>query len=1155
MSIRWQQIRAAAAALRDAYTTETGLVPALPLPLDDLAERVHLLTVCEDPTLDPRIDGELNPALGSIRLKPGMPPARRRFVVAHELGHFVLEGADQPIYADDDTTLDERGGGEREDEPGAVRAYNTRERHEQEANRFALELLIPADALWAAARQPGWTVAALARTFGVSSDALRAQLVNVCCIEPPIADAAPHGGGHVPPDPNQQAAIDARLPTLVVAGPGTGKTRTIVAKYLSLVTQGVDPAHILALTFSNRAAEEMRGRIVEALRLRHPTHAERVEVSTFHAWGLNVLKQYGPQLGLPPAIQLRAPGDLYVLLRRRLADLPLDQYKDLRDPAMYLGQIVGAISRAKDELCDPPAYRRLAEAEGARLVAEAERANAGKTTKAAQEAREKAARDAARLRELAAIYARYEDILREEGVLDYGDLIVRAVALLALPQVAADLRARHRYILVDEFQDINYASGELVRLLDGGHGRVWAVGDPWQSIYRFRGASPFNLLAFPDVYAGAETRRLDRNYRSFQAILDASHAVMAPDPLHATRGGLTASRAQAGQVVVEWVAADAQAEASAIARDILRRVRGAADDSAPAPGSPRFGDHAVLCRTHTQAALVAATLQAHGVPVDQAGELFDAPEVKDALAVVAMVGEPNSAGTLRALTMPEHALDPADMTALVQQAHETRQALPRAARDEAIVARLSRAGQHALATLHAVVDALGQAGDAWQVLTHYLFEHSAMVRAQITAAAQGSYEARRGLAALGQLVGVAHDFVRQAPPDERGPSDLIAYIRLLIAAGERITAVVPGGQVDVVQVMTVHAAKGLEFPAVYVPGVQESVFPSRKQRGSIPALPALVHGAPAGELDEERYLLYVAMTRARDRLVLSRAATKNERPVKRSPLLPGGPDGAAAPWPVVVLPATQPDPAPAQPVRLTVAPVMRTPIPASSLEAYARCPRSYLYQYGYQLYDDLSPYLRTHQTIRDVVQDLTQRARTGMLPADADALRELTWEVFAGHGLEGALYADDYFAEALRHITQVWRDLSGGTYAPDAVDRRYVVRRPAGEVAVRVDRVEPGANGPRWVRTRSGRERADDHLSTPITLYALAHLQEHGTPGEIALHYTATGAVRAAAPRPAVLDEHTAAIDRLLAGIQAGDWHAAVGPQCDTCPFNLICPA
>src|SRR5205085_4290755 len=346
------------------------------------------------------------------------------------------------IYADDDTTLDERGGGEREDEPGAVRAYNTRERHEQEANRFALELLIPADALWAAARRPGWTVAGLARAFGVSPDALRAQLVNVCCVEPPVADSAPHGGGHVPPDPDQQAAIDAPLPTLVVAGPGTGKTRTIVAKYLSLVAQGVDPAHILALTFSNRAAEAMRGRIVEALQLRHPTHAGQAEVSTFHAWGLNALKQYGPQLGLPPAIQLRAPGDLYVLLRRRLADLPLDQYKDLRDPAMYLGQIVGAISRAKDELCDPAAYRRLAEAEAARLVAEAERANAGKTTKAAQEAREKAARDAARLRELAAIYAHYQDILREEGVLDYGDLIVYAVALLALPQVAADLRAR-----------------------------------------------------------------------------------------------------------------------------------------------------------------------------------------------------------------------------------------------------------------------------------------------------------------------------------------------------------------------------------------------------------------------------------------------------------------------------------------------------------------------------------------------------------------------------------------------------------------------------------------------------------------------------------------------------------------------------------------
>jgi DNA helicase-2/ATP-dependent DNA helicase PcrA len=152
------------------------------------------------------------------------------------------------------------------------------------------------------------------------------------------------------------------------------------------------------------------------------------------------------------------------------------------------------------------------------------------------------------------------------------------------------------------------------------------------------------------------------------------------------------------------------------------------------------------------------------------------------------------------------------------------------------------------------------------------------------------------------------------------------------------------------------------------------------------------------------------------------------------------------------------------------------------------------------------------------------------------------------------LYAEDYFQEAFDHVTRMWRDLAAESYAPDAVDRHYIVRRPAGEVSVRVDRVEGAGGGALWVRARSGREGENDHLSTPVMLYALAYQQEHGAVGPIALHYTATGARRPAIPRPDVLTNHTARIDALLDSIQNGEWPAAPGPQCATCPFNLICP-
>jgi DNA helicase-2/ATP-dependent DNA helicase PcrA len=1172
VSVRWQRIRAHAAAVRARYAAEIGVpAPAL-LPLEDLAERLFLISVFDDPALDMRINGELNPAVGSIRVQVGLPPSRRRFVIAHELGHVVLEDLAGTLYEDDDTTIDERAGGEIDGEAGVLRAYNTRERHEQEANLFALELLLPAADLWQALQRPGWTIAALAQTFGVSSDAVRTQLVNVCCLEPVLpATAVAAAASSVAPDPQQQQAVDAPLPLLVVAGPGTGKTRTIVAKYLSLVAQAIDPAHILALTFSNKAAEELRERIIAALGSEQAGLASRIEVTTFHAWGLNFLRQYGHQLGLSLDLQLRSTGDLYVLLRHQLEALPLDQYKDLREPGMYLAQIIGAISRAKDELCDPSTFARLAAAEAERVLADAERRYAGKMTKTAQQARDKAARDAARLRELAAIYASYTALLDAEGVLDYGDLIMRAVEALRLPVIAAAAHAQYHYILIDEFQDINYASGELVRLLDGGRGRVWAVGDPWQSIYRFRGAAPANLQQFNLVYPTATTRDLRLNYRSAQAILDAGHALMAPDPLAATRGGLVAWRdaAKSDRAVVEWVVDDADAEGAAIAHDILRRVRRARRSSPCArrrlgaarrvrSARPhirhrrwRFADHAVLCRTHAQAARIIAALQAHGIPVDQVGDLFDTPEIKDVLAIIGMAQAPSSIAMLRALTIPAYALDAADLATLVELAQRAHQPLLHAARDPAIIAQLGAAGRRSLHELLALADDLAAQSDAWQILTRYLFEHSAAVRARIAAAAHGDFAARRALAALGQLILLARNLVRRAPITG-GPTDFVAYVRQLIEAGEKVTAIMPAEHADMVQVMTVHAAKGLEFPIVYVPGLQEGVFPPRKQHGSIPALPGLSHSA-GDELQEERYLLYVAMTRARERLVLSRALRRREKPARRSPLLPGGPDGVSAPWPIIRRAAGRACPPPPSASRLLTAPLLRTPIPAAGLETYARCPRQYFYQYGYQLYDDRSPYQQMHQAIRAVAQELAQRTQQGTSPPDEAALHALTQQFFAEPSLAEATYRDDYFAEAMRHVTQIWRDMSAAVAAYNR-DHRYILRRPAGDVAVRIDRVEAGDAGPRWVRDRSGRARDGDHLSIPIMLYALTYLQEHGALGEIAIHYSATGDRRPATPTPDVLADHAAAIDRLLTSIQAGDWSPSVGQQCATCPFNLICP-
>lgn len=1184
MSVRWQQIRTTAHAARLDYINRWNNAATDPLDLADLAEALWGLTVVPTTTLNDGIQGKVEPELQVIRVRRDLAPVRQRFVIAHELGHVALEGLAAGPFRDTDATIDERIAGASADD-SAVRGYNTRERHEQEANLFALELLAPADELWRAIQQPGWSIAALAARFAVSPDAIRAQLVNVSCLEPiaPQPIATPGASGGLTPDSEQQAAVAAPLPLLLAAGPGTGKTRSIVAKYVDLVRQGVDPATILALTFSNKAADEMRARISAALRQDFAALAGRVEISTFHAWGLNVLRTYSSRLGLPADVRLLDTGDLFLLLTRRLDELQLEYFKDLRDPSRHLLAIIQSISRIKDELWTPAEYARLVEAEAQRLIAQAALDHPGATKKAA-EARQKAAKQAAALSELARIYPRYENILHHAGVLDYGDLIVQAVAALRDPAVAADLRGRVQYILVDEFQDINYASGELIRLLDGGRGRVWAVGDAWQSIYRFRGASAANLDEFTQHYPAAQTHFLTRNYRSLQPILDASAAMMTADPRAAQRPALHAQRSGGCRgIVVEWVGERRRDEYAAIAHDILRRVR-MPRSRVPAcsvirrrpdflarrpirltvlrhlPRQAlrrwRFRDHAVLCRTHDHAGALAAILEAHTIPVEHVRDAFEADEVKDVLAICAQARTVNSSGLLRALTMAEHHLESVDVNLLVEQARYTKQALPRAARDPQIVARLSAAAQQALAGIHAIVDALEGEEDAWQVVTAYVFQHSQAMRERLVRAAQGEIAARRELANLGWLLNTARSFVRQADPEQRHAPHFIAYLRTLRAAGvhQRPPA---GGNVDVVRVMTVHAAKGLEFPIVYIPHLQEGQFPKREYRRGLPQPAGLIRGAVDDEIQEERYLLYVAMTRARDRLILCRSrdggrkSNGEAKVAERSSLLAG--NEATAPWSMRDLPEASACPTPALALRLRDTPPPRMPLPASSISLDG-CRRRFLYQYVYQLYDDQSPYLRMHQAIRESVKQLTEQACNGAMPADEAELRSLVFGQLQRYELESVLYAADYAAEAWRHVRVIWDDLREGRVAPERVDRRVVVRRPAGAIEVRIDREENQNGQARWVWVRSGMPGDDDHLSERVMLYTLAQQQAHGAIGEVAIGYTATGELRVATPKEKVLANHTAKIDRLLEAMQARQWEPSFGPQCDTCPFNLICP-
>jgi Zn-dependent peptidase ImmA (M78 family) len=426
--------------------------------------------------------------------------AVRAGLVAHELGHVRIHSGSTECRPEDiDPTRSTEAvpvGIQR------VEDYGVRERRELQADVFAREFLLPRTV----ARQAfldGQNSEALIGRFGLPAPLVYQQLFDALLL--PISQPeAPKAGTRKENDSQRRAAGHRDTPFLLEAGPGTGKTSTLIARVLSLVADGVDPSSILVLTYSNRAAGELMERLTAAI----PDAAPKIWIGTFHAFGLDIVRRHHDKLGLPIDPPLFDRSDAIEVLEEILPTLPLVHYRNLWDPAMILREIINAISRAKDELVDAEGYDSLA-----RLALE----NA---------VEEKDQDEAKKALEVASVYKLYEQALKSRKAVDFGDLIMCPALLLEQnPSIATALQMRHRHILVDEYQDVNRASARLLKALAGDGARLWVVGDARQSIYRFRGASSANMARFKTDYVGAKVDQLEINYRSTTEIVEAFQSI------------------------------------------------------------------------------------------------------------------------------------------------------------------------------------------------------------------------------------------------------------------------------------------------------------------------------------------------------------------------------------------------------------------------------------------------------------------------------------------------------------------------------------------------------------------------------------------------------------------------------------------------------
>jgi DNA helicase-2/ATP-dependent DNA helicase PcrA len=966
-------------------------------------------------------------------------------------------------------------------------------------------------------------------------------------LTPEQADAVTHGEG----------------PLLIVAGAGTGKTTVITRRIAYLVAaKRARPSEILALTFTDKAAEEMEGRVDILV----PYGFADMWISTFHAFGDRVLRDEGLVLGLRTDFRVLTRPEQAVFLREHLFRLPLLRLRPLGDPTKHLQALVTLFSRAKDEAVTPEQY----------LAYAAERAERAKASP-----EDAALREEAELQhEMAACYGEYQRLLGERGLVDFGDQVFLCLRLFrAHPLVLQKYRERFRYILVDEFQDTNHTQWELVKLLAGPEANVTVVGDDDQSIYKFRGAAISNILGFTAAYPEARRIVLRDNFRSGQAILDAASRLIHhndPDRLEVREGidKRLVATAPEGPPPRHLHYDTASSEADGVARLIAGRVE---------EGAWTTRDVALLVRANRDADPFLRAMNLQGIPWRFSGNqgLYARPEVRLLIAFLRVVADPEDTVSLYFLAGSElYAMDDWQLAQCASAAKRANRSLRWVFENLDGPAALGDLDLTFRATVERLVKdlkeyvALSRERSTGEILYQFLMRSGLLKR--LTAAGTSAADQRVGN--IARFFEIVHRFADVAERD-RVPQ-FIQHLDLLIEGGDDPAAVEADEDADAVHVLTVHKAKGLEFPVVFLVSLVADRFPSRGRREPLALPDALLHDILLGgdfHLQEERRLFYVGMTRARRELFLTSALDYGgARAKKVSRFLLEALD----------LPPAEPPPYKASALEairrhapsveeggdsLRVIPDHEIlPLSHYQVDDYLTCPLKYKYihvlrvpirehhsvVYGKAMHEAISFYLRG----KLAQAQSAPRLEGGVTEAEVLQAFEAAWQSVGFLTREHEdLRLEQGRAVLRRFVAEQERT---GT-VPTAVERPFTFLLETTKVIGRWDRLDERDGRVAIIDYKSSavrdRKEADRKAreSLQLAIYALAYDQMTGRiPDAVELHFLESGLVGSARKATADLEETRDTIGKVARGIRAREFTATPGYiQCGYCAFREICPS
>ena len=962
----------------------------------------------------------------------------------------------------------------------------------------------------------------------------------------------------------RRAITHGQGPLLVIAGAGTGKTRVITERIRHLLQsdENLSGENILGLTFTKKAAGEMKARVVKATSER----GKAVTLATFHSFCETLLAEADPQRVMLDEF------DHWILLRRNLRRLHLEKYRRLADPGQFLNDFVEFFSRCQDELVSAEDYQRYAAGLAARMEAERETLDEDTLVERLE--------TVALQQELARAYRASEELLREKNRVSFGSLITGAVGLLERDaQLREALQKKYRYILVDEFQDTNIAQLRLLELLAGPARNILAVGDNDQAIYRFRGASFASFKLFLERFAGWKEGQdstpfrvaLTENYRSTPNILRVAMQVIGQNAVSADfPKKILSPNEPPGEKIRIVELATPEEEARWVASE-LERIHGA---------GRRWKDFAVLYRQHAHRDHLVEELSRRKIPfVITRLSILEHPLVRDALAYLRLIAAPyDDIACARVLAAPAWQLRAQDLVRLAEKARK----------EKKVIYDLLQLPQGQLAFDHSQA-ALGQLVEFVSSQKKTLKRCTAR---EILGVLTDWLEIRqRAKEHDRKYVKRLAEFMKEWEPksETRGLVEFIEYLDYYAQAGG-VVSLEDDAPPDAVQLMTVHAAKGLEFPQVFLLRVNNRAFPAT-ERPRVFEFPVelMKEGAPAEQfhIQEERRLFYVALTRAEERLTITTVTEKKgkvpvfiedilmEPAIKRldvrqmMPKLPPAEVEQRAPdehrEDVQLFPAAA-EPAkifsriadwaeefhPPSPEPLTLSP--------SALSGYRTCPQRYLFGYLWSLREGPKAAMTFGAVMHTTIKRFVDQLRKGVKLSfdEVQGIFETEWN---SKGFEDQYQEEEYKKDGLEQL----RAFHTGMIAelPQAVGQEKAFELPLDNNVIikgRIDQINALGNEPdvEIVDYKTGRPKkdADAKKDLQLSLYALAVKEIlELNPVRLVFHYLQDNRRQETTRDAKQLDEAQKVVQEAAADIRAGQFRAKRGFVCRNCAYRPICPA